>query len=44
MSSGSGIKPGQVQSSGDFSALGNLALIPFEPDKPQGGVRFNYKF
>ncbi|MGB1876039.1 MAG: TonB-dependent receptor, partial [Rhodospirillaceae bacterium] len=32
------------QGSGDFSALGNLAIITFEPDKPQGGVRFNYRF
>ncbi len=32
------------QSSGDFSALGNLAIITFEPDKPQGGIRFNYRF
>ncbi len=32
------------QSSGNFSALGNLAIITFEPDKPQGGVRFNYRF
>jgi iron complex outermembrane recepter protein len=32
------------QSSGDFSALGNLAIITFEPDKPQGGVRFSYRF
>ena len=31
------------QSSGDFSALGNLAIITFEPDKPQGGIRFSYR-
>ncbi len=32
------------QSSGDFSALGNLAIITFEPPKPQGGIRYNYRF
>lgn len=31
------------QSSGDFSALGNLAIITFEPPKPQGGIRFTYR-
>lgn len=31
------------QSSGDFSALGNLAIITFEPDKPQVGIRFGYR-
>lgn len=33
-----------AQGSGDFAALGNLAIITFEPDKPQGGIRVNYKF
>ncbi|MFL2771706.1 MAG: TonB-dependent receptor [Rhodospirillaceae bacterium] len=32
------------QGSGDFSALGNLAIILFEPDKAQGGIRFGYRF
>ena len=32
------------QSSGDFSALGNLALITFEPPKRQVGVRLSYRF
>tara|TARA_B110000438_G_C15808030_1_gene648342 strand:+ start:516 stop:2981 length:2466 start_codon:yes stop_codon:yes gene_type:complete len=31
------------QGSGDFSALGNLAIITFEPDKRQGGIRFSYR-
>jgi len=31
------------QGSGDFSALGNLAIITFEPDKAQFGLRFGYR-
>jgi len=32
------------QGSGDFSALGNLAIITFEPPKAQFGLRAGYRF
>jgi len=32
------------QGSGDFSALGNLAIITFEPPKAQVGLRLGYRF
>jgi hypothetical protein len=32
------------QGSGDFAALGNLAIITFEPPKAQFGVRVGYAF
>ena len=31
-----------AQTSGDFFALGNLAVVFFAPDKRQAGLRFNY--
>ena len=31
-----------AQTSGDFFALGNLAIVFFAPDKRQAGLRFNY--
>ena len=31
-----------AQTSGDFFALGNLAIVIFAPDKRQAGVRFSY--